>query len=59
MGLRKLCSTRPKTAAPQPIGAANCRLAPAIEVEFAGEARVRIPASIPTALAAAVVKALV
>ena len=48
-----------ETAAPQPIGAANCRLAPAIEVEFAGEARVRIPASIPTALAAAVVKALV
>jgi transposase len=31
---------------------------PAIEVEFVGEARVRIPASIPPALAAAVVKAL-
>ena len=31
---------------------------PAIEIEFAGKARVRIPASIPTGLAAAVVKAL-
>ena len=32
---------------------------PAIEVEFAGKVRVRIPGSVPTALAAAVVKALV
>jgi transposase len=32
--------------------------APAIEIEFAGKARLRIPASIPTGLAAAVVKAL-
>lgn len=31
---------------------------PAIEVEFSGKARVRIPGSIPAALAAAVVKAL-
>jgi transposase len=31
---------------------------PAIEVEFAGKVRVRIPASVPTDLAAAVVKAL-
>ncbi len=31
---------------------------PVIEVEFAGRTRVRIPASIPAALAAAVVKAL-
>ena len=30
----------------------------AIEVEFAGEVRVRIPGSVPAALAAAVVKAL-
>jgi transposase-like protein len=36
----------------------GCCAVPAIEVEFAGEARVRIPASIPVALAAAVVKAL-
>ena len=32
--------------------------APPIEIEFAGKARVRIPGSIPAALAAAVVKAL-
>jgi transposase len=32
--------------------------APAIEIEFAGKARIRIPASIPAGLAAAVVKAL-
>jgi transposase len=31
---------------------------PAIEVEFAGKARVRIPSTIPAELAAAVVKAL-
>ena len=31
---------------------------PAIEVEFAGKARVRIPGSVPAELAAAVVKAL-
>jgi hypothetical protein len=31
---------------------------PVIEVEFAGKVRARIPASIPVALAAAVVKAL-
>jgi transposase len=32
--------------------------APAIEVDFAGKVRVRIPASVPAALGAAVVKAL-
>jgi transposase len=32
--------------------------APAIELEFAGKARLRIPASIPAGLAAAVVKAI-
>jgi len=37
---------------------AGCPAAPAIEIEFAGKARARIPASIPTGLAAAVVKAL-
>jgi transposase len=45
-------------AAPPAAGDANCCAAPAIEVEFAGKARVRIPASIPASLAAAVVKAL-
>jgi len=37
---------------------ARCPVAPAIEIEFAGKARVRIPASFPAGLAAAVVKAL-
>ena len=32
-----------------------CAAAPAIEIEFAGKARMRIPTSIPTGLAAAVV----
>jgi len=42
-----------------PVGdGAGCPAAPAIEIEFAGKARVRIPASIPAGLAAAVVKAL-
>jgi len=42
-----------------PVGdGAGCPAASAIEIEFAGKARVRIPASIPTGLAAAVVKAL-
>ena len=36
----------------------GCCTAPAIEVDFAGKARLRIPASIPVELAAAVVKAL-
>ena len=37
---------------------AGCAATPAIEIEFAGKARLRIPASIPAGLAAAVVKAL-
>ena len=37
---------------------AQCAAAPAIEIELAGKARMRIPASIPAGLAAAVVKAL-
>ncbi len=42
-----------------PLGdGARCPGTPAIEIEFAGKARLRIPASIPTGLAAAVVKAL-
>ena len=36
---------------------AGCPAAPAIEIAFAGKARMRIPASIPAGLAAAVVKA--
>jgi transposase len=37
---------------------AGCPSAPGIEIEFAGKARMRIPASIPAGLAAAVVRAL-
>jgi transposase len=37
---------------------AGCGAVPAIEIEFTGKARVRIPASIPTELAATVVRAL-
>ena len=36
----------------------GCRTAPAIELEFTGKVRVRIPVSAPPELAAAVVKAL-
>jgi transposase len=43
---------------PPPGEGAGCCAAPAIEVAFAGKAHLRIPASIPVALAAAVVKAL-
>lgn len=39
-------------------GSAACAAEPAIEVEFAGTARVRISGSVPAELAAAVVKAL-
>jgi len=42
------------TTAEEPVSAAE----PAIEVEFAGKVRVRIPSSVPAALAAAVIKAL-
>ena len=36
----------------------GCTAAAAIEIEFAGKVRVRVPASIPAGLASAVVKAL-
>jgi len=36
----------------------GCREAPAIELEFTGKVRVRIPVSVAPELAAAVVKAL-
>jgi transposase len=47
----------PDTAADAAAGGAVCG-EPAIEVELAGKARVRIPGSVPAELAAAVVKAL-
>ena len=39
-------------------GADETSAVPAIEIEFAGDSRVRIPASVPTVLAAAVIAAL-
>ena len=53
---RVLVAPAEKVEAPPGEGAGYCA-APAIEVEFAGKARLRIPASIP--MAVAVVKALV
>jgi transposase len=44
--------------APAGDGIAAVPSMPAIEIEFAGQARARIPASVPPALAAAVVAAL-
>jgi transposase len=45
-------------AAPEPVEEAAVDAEPVIEVEFGSRARVRIPASVPAELAAAVVKAL-
>jgi transposase len=49
-------------AAPETVGTTaeepGSGIEPAIEVEFAGKVRVRIPASMPAELAAAVIKAL-
>ena len=56
-GFAQVLIAPPETAATV-AGGAVCG-EPAIEVEFAGKARVRIPASVPAGLAAAVVKALV
>ena len=47
-----------ESPAPNPAEGTTSCIEPAIEVEFAGKARVRIPASAPAELAAAVVKAL-
>jgi transposase len=41
-----------------PVGDGGCPATPAIEIEFAWKARVRIPAATPAGLAAAAVKAL-
>ena len=50
-------SASPRVEAAQPSGA-DGMATPAIEIEFAGASRVRIPASMPPALAAAVIAAL-
>jgi transposase len=52
-----LIASAESPAAPAEDGA-TCAAEPAIEVEFAGKVRVRIPGSVPAALAVAVVKAL-
>jgi transposase len=56
-GFAAVVVTSSENGVPVDPGAARV-VAPAIEVEFVGTARVRIPASIPPALAAAVVRAL-
>jgi transposase len=57
-GLAQVLIAAAGNADPQPGDDAGCCAAPAIEVGFAGNVQLRIPASIPIALAAAVVKAL-
>jgi transposase len=56
-GFAQVLLAPPETMAATAAGGAVCGGA-AIEVEFAGRARVRIPGSMPSELAAAVVKAL-
>jgi transposase len=55
-GFAQVLIAPPNTAAATAADTVMCE--PAIEVEFAGKARVRIPISVPAELAAAVVKAL-
>ena len=47
----------PETASARTANEAVCA-EPVVEIEFAGKTRVRIPASIPVALAASIIKAL-
>ena len=56
-GERGCLSARHRLEAPRP-DAGDAAVAPAIEVELAGASRLRIPASIPPDLAAAVIAAL-
>lgn len=56
-GFAQVLLVPPETMVATAAGGAVCGEA-AIEVEFAGRARVRIPGSVPQELAAAVVKAL-
>jgi transposase len=56
-GFASVLIAPPDTAADAAVGGAVCG-EPAIEVEFAGKVRVRIPSSVPAELAAAIVKAL-
>jgi transposase len=56
-GFAQVLIAPPEVPSPTVRDGAACA-EPVIEVEFAGKARVRIPASIPRELAAAIVKAL-
>jgi transposase len=56
-GFARVLIAPPEAAALRTVDGVGCA-EPAIEVEFAGKTRVRIPSSIPAELAAAVVKAL-
>jgi transposase len=56
-GFAQVLIAPPETRAAPGADGAACG-APAIEVEFGGRARVRIPAAIPAELASAVIKAL-
>jgi transposase len=56
-GFAQVLLAPPDAAVVMPAGGTACG-EPVIEVEFTGKVRVRIPGSVPTDLAAAVVKAL-
>ena len=56
-GFAQVLLAPPETMAATAAGGAGCGES-AVEVEFAGRVRVRIPGSVPAELAAAVVKAL-
>src|SRR5438552_1884582 len=56
-GFAQVLIAPPEVPSPQAGHGAACA-EPVIEVEFAGKVRVRIPASIPAALAASIIKAL-
>jgi transposase len=57
-GFAQVLIAPPEKIDPQPGEGAGHSAVPAIEVEFAGKAHLRIPASTPIALAAAVVRAV-
>jgi transposase len=57
-GFAQVLLAPPEKMDPPPGAGTGCGAAPAIAVEFAGRAHLRIPALTPVALAAAVVQAL-
>jgi len=56
-GFAQVLIAPPETASARTANEAVCA-EPVVEIEFAGKTRVRIPASIPVALAASIIKAL-